>query len=417
MNKTFTINIGYSIFNIEEGAYEVLNRYLNSIKTYFSKIDNDSEIIKDFELRIAENFSSKISSSKQCINLNDVKEMIEIMGSLDDFKEIYNDMEKDSSKEEKKSNKLFRDSSNRIIAGVCSGIAEYFKIDPIIIRIIFFIAVPLNLILYVILWIGIPSKDFDPNLRKILFRDKENGIFGGVAKGLSNYLKLDVNIIRVVFVVSLFFGGAGLMFYLLLWFFTKEAKTIGQKMNMSGFNVNLSNLEDFIKKKTGNLNNSENTLTKIFLFPFRLLAPIINAFLNIGVLILKTIFFVFALIFTSICGVLLFILLKILLNEISPSQDPEFFELLNAIPNYFIIFSTLLLVLTILLTIITSFYVLFKKKSNSNFSIFLIFLWIIFLIITVISVPNIILILQDLDLLPYWINGFENKSYYFNWVF
>ena len=363
MNKTFTINIGYSIFNIEDGAYEVLNRYLNSIKTYFSKIDNDSEIIKDFELRIAENFSSKISSSKQCINLDDVKEMIEIMGSLDDFKEIYNDMEKDSSKEEKKSNKLFRDSSNRIIAGVCSGIAEYFKIDPIIIRIIFFIAVPLNLILYVILWIGIPSKDFDPNLRKILFRDKENGIFGGVAKGLSNYLKLDVNIIRVVFVVSLFFGGAGLMFYLLLWFFTKEAKTIGQKMNMSGFNVNLSNLEDFIKKKTGNLNNSENTLTKIFLFPFRLLAPIINAFLNIGVLILKTIFFVFALIFTSICGVLLFILLKILLNEISPSQDPEFFELLNAFPNYFIIFSTLLLVLTILLTIITSFYVLFKKKE------------------------------------------------------
>ena len=417
MNKTFTINIGYSIFNIEDGAYEVLNRYLNSIKTYFSKIDNDSEIIKDFELRIAENFSSKISSSKQCINLDDVKEMIEIMGSLDDFKEIYNDMEKDSSKEEKKSNKLFRDSSNRIIAGVCSGIAEYFKIDPIIIRIIFFIAVPLNLILYVILWIGIPSKDFDPNLRKILFRDKENGIFGGVAKGISNYLKIDVNIIRVVFVVSLFFGGAGLMFYLLLWFFTKEAKTIGQKMNMSGFNVNLSNLEDFIKKKTGNLNNSENTLTKIFLFPFRLLAPIINAFLNIGVLILKTIFFVFALIFTSICGVLLFILLKILLNEISPSQDPEFFELLNAIPNYFIIFSTLLLVLTILLTIITSFYVLFKKKSNSNFSIFLIFLWIIFLIITSISVPNIILILQDLDLLPYWINGFENKSYYFNWVF
>ena len=417
MNKTFTINIGYSIFNIEDGAYELLNRYLNSIKTYFSKIDNDSEIIKDFELRIAENFSSKISSSKQCINLDDVKEMIEIMGSLDDFKEIYNDMEKDSSKEEKKSNKLFRDSSNRIIAGVCSGIAEYFKIDPIIIRIIFFIAVPLNLILYVILWIGIPSKDFDPNLRKILFRDKENGIFGGVAKGLSNYLKLDVNIIRVVFVVSLFFGGAGLMFYILLWFFTKEAKTIGQKMNMSGFNVNLSNLEDFIKKKTGNLNNSENTLTKIFLFPFRLLAPIINAFLNIGVLILKTIFFVFALIFTSICGVLLFILLKILLNEISPSQDPEFFELLNAIPNYFIIFSTLLLVLTILLTIITSFYVLFKKKSNSNFSIFLIFLWIIFLIITSISVPNIILILQDLDLLPYWINGFENKSYYFNWVF
>ena len=48
-------------------------------------------------------------------------------------------------------------------------------------------------------------------------------------------------------------------------------------MNMSGFNVNLSNIEDFIKKKTKNLNSPENTLTKIFLFPFRLLAPLINA--------------------------------------------------------------------------------------------------------------------------------------------
>ena len=411
MKKTFTINIGYSIFNIEEGAYEILNSYLNSIKTYFSTIDDDSEIIKDFELRVAENFSSKISSSKQCINLNDVREMIQIMGSLDDFKEIYSD------NEEKKSNKLFRDSSNRIIAGICSGIAEYFKIDPIIIRIIFFIAVPLNLIIYIILWMGIPSKDFDPNLRKILYRDKENGIFGGVAKGLSNYLKIDVNIIRVVFVVSLFFGGAGLMFYLLLWFFTKEAKTIGQKMNMSGFNVNLSNLEDFIKKKTGNFNKSESTLTKIFLFPFRLLAPVINVFLNVGALILKIIFFVIASIFLSICGILFFLLLTLLFNETSLNQDPEFYELLSSIPNYFIIFSTLLIGITIVLTIITSFYVLFKKKSNINVSIILIFLWIVFFIITSISIPNIILILQDLDHLPYWINGFDNKSYYFNWIF
>ena len=63
MKKTLTINIGYSIFNIDEDAYEILNKYLDSIKDYFQKIDNDPDIIKDFELRIAENFSSKISSS------------------------------------------------------------------------------------------------------------------------------------------------------------------------------------------------------------------------------------------------------------------------------------------------------------------------------------------------------------------
>ncbi len=414
MKKTLTINIGHSIFNIEEDAYEILNKYLDSIKNYFKKIDNDSEIIKDFELRIAENFSAKVSSMKQCIDLSDVKEVIKIMGSLDDFKEIYNDTETENVNEEKKTNnKLFRDSSNRIIAGVCSGIAEYFKIDPIIVRVLFFIAVPLNLIVYIIFWLGIPSKDFDPDLRKILYRDKENGVIGGVSKGLSNYLKIDANIIRVVFVVSLFFGGAGLLFYLLLWFFTKEAKTMGEKMNMSGFNVNLSNIENFIKKKTKNLNSPENTLTKIFLFPFRLLAPLINALLKIGVFVFKTIFFIFSSIFIVFTSVLLIVFSTISFNDISSEQDPEFYELLNAVPDYFATFSVVFLLLTIVISVIISFYVLFKKKSNSYFFMVLIFLWIAFLILIMISLPNIILNMQDLNLLPNWIDG--NYTFIWKW--
>ena len=414
MKKTLTINIGYSIFNIDEDAYEILNRYLDSIKNYFHKIDNDTEIIKDFELRIAENFLSKVSTTKQCVDLNDVKEIIEIMGSLDDFKEIYDDTETENVNEEKKTNnKLFRDSSNRVIAGVCSGIAEYFRIDPIIVRVLFFIAVPLNLIVYIIFWIGIPSKDFDPDLRKILYRDKENGVIGGVAKGLSNYLKIDANIIRVIFIVSLFFGGAGLLFYFLLWLFTKEAKTIGEKMNMSGFNVNLSNVEDFIKKKTKNLNSPENTLTKVFLFPFRLLAPLINAFLKIGVFVFKTIFFIFSSIFIVFISILLVVFSTISFKDLSPEQDPEFYELLNAVPDYFAIFSVLFLLLTILISVIISFYVLFKRRSNYYVFIFLIFLWIAFLILIMISLPNIILNMQDLNLLPNWIDG--NYSFIWKW--
>ena len=419
MKKTFTISLGHSVFNVEEDAYDVLKMYLDSIKNYFQKMENDSEIISDFELRIAENFSSKLSSGKQYINLSDVKEVIQIMGSLDDFQEIYDDDDQteDVKEEKKENNKLYRDSSNRIIAGVCSGIAEYFKIDPIIVRILFFIAVPLNLIVYIIFWIGIPSKDFDPDLRKILYRDKENGVIGGVAKGLSNYLKIDANIIRVIFVVSLFFGGAGLLFYLLLWFFTKEAKTIGEKMNMSGFNVNLSNIEDFIKKKTKNLNNSENTLTKIFLFPFRLIAPLINAFLKIGVFIFKTIFFIFSSILIVSYSILLLIFSRILFEDISRVEDPEFYELLNAIPDYFVIFSIIFLILTISISVVISFYVLFKKKINTYLFMLMIFLWIAFFILITVSIPNVFLIIQDLDLLPFWISGFENNSYYYKWIY
>ena len=419
MKKTFTISLGHSVFNVEEDAYDILKMYLDSIKNYFQKMENDSEIISDFELRIAENFSSKLSSGKQYINLSDVKEVIQIMGSLDDFQEIYDDDDQtEDVKEDKKiKNKLYRDSSNRIIAGVCSGIAEYFKVDPIIVRIIFFISAPLQLIIYTILWIGLPSKDFDPNLRKKLYRDKENGVIGGVAKGLSNYLKIDVNIIRVVFVVSLITGGAGLLFYLLLWIFTKEAKTIGEKMNMSGFNVNLSNIEDFIKKKTKNLNSRENTLTKIFLFPFRLIAPLINAFLKIGVFVFKGVFFIVSSTFIVFYSILLLVFSRILFEDINREQDSDFYELLNAIPDYFVIFSIIFLILTITISLVISFYVLFKKKINSYLFMLMIFLWIAFLILITVSIPKVILIIQDLDLLPFWISGFENNSYYYKWIY
>ena len=419
MKKTFTISLGHSVFNVEEDAYDVLKMYLDSIKNYFQKMENDSEIISDFELRIAENFSSKLSSGKQYINLSDVKEVIQIMGSLDDFQEIYDDDDQtEDVKEDKKiKNKLYRDSSNRIIAGVCSGIAEYFKVDPIIVRIIFFISAPLQLIIYTILWIGLPSKDFDPNLRKKLYRDKENGVIGGVAKGLSNYLKIDVNIIRVVFVVSLITGGAGLLFYLLLWIFTKEAKTIGEKMNMSGFNVNLSNIEDFIKKKTKNLNSRENTLTKIFLFPFRLIAPLINAFLKIGVFVFKGVFFIVSSTFIVFYSILLLVFSRILFEDINREQDSDFYELLNAIPDYFVIFSIIFLILTITISVVISFYVLFKKKINTYLFMLMIFLWIAFLILITVSIPKVILIIQDLDLLPFWISGFENNSYYYKWIY
>jgi phage shock protein PspC (stress-responsive transcriptional regulator) len=414
MKKTHTINIGHSIFNIDEDAYEILYKYLDSIKTYFNTIDNEGEIIKDFELRIAENFSSKTSDFKKSIDLNDVKNMIKIMGTLDDFKEIYDGVDTENNNDKSEvNNKLYRDTSNRIIAGVCSGIAEYFRIDPIIVRVVFFIAVPLNLIIYIILWLGIPSKDFDPNLRKILFRDKENGIIGGVAKGLSNYLRIDANLIRVFFFGSLFFGGAGLLFYLLLWAFTKEAKTIGQKMNMSGFNINLSNIEDFLKKKTRNLNKSESTIVRIFLFPFRLLAPLVNAILRIVIIFFKAIFIITIGVIAGASGILLLVLLANLFNQITPQNDSEFYvyELLNAVPDYFIIVLGISLVLTILISFLSAIYVMFNRKSNSYLFMLLFFMWFVFLGFTALSIPGIIIEMQDLDLLPNWIDGSYSLMY------
>jgi len=71
------------------------------------------------------------------------------------------------------------------------------------------------------------------------------------------------------------------------------------------------------------------------------------------------------------------------------------------------------LLLTIIISVIISFYVLFKKKSNSYFFMVLIFLWIAFLTLIMISLPNIILNMQDLNLLPNWIDG--NYSFIWKW--
>ena len=168
-----------------------------------------------------------------------------------------------------------------------------------------------------------------------------------------------------------------------------------------------------LKKKTKNLNNPENTLTKVFLFPFRLLAPLVNALLKIGVFVFKTIFFMFSSVFIFLSFILLLVFSALSFKEISPEQDPDFYELLNAVPDYFAIFSVLFLLLTILISIIISFYVLFKKKLNFYFFMFLIFLWIAFLILIMISLPNIILDMQDLNLLPNWIDG--NYSFIWKW--
>lgn len=56
---------------------------------------------------------------------------------------------------------LNRKSSNAVLGGVCAGMGEYFRVDPIIFRIIFIvlsIKFGLGLLLYVVLWIALPEE-------------------------------------------------------------------------------------------------------------------------------------------------------------------------------------------------------------------------------------------------------------------
>lgn len=135
MKKTFTINISGTVFHIEEDAYEVLQKYMTNLKQHFGNSDEGKEITTDIEARIAEIFSEKSTDEKNVVTLNWVNEVIETMGTSEDFSQ-------DEAEEEplrgntKHKRRLYRDPEQSVLGGVCSGLAAYFNMDLAILRII-----------------------------------------------------------------------------------------------------------------------------------------------------------------------------------------------------------------------------------------------------------------------------------------
>ncbi|MFH2142164.1 MAG: PspC domain-containing protein [Bacteroidota bacterium] len=157
MKKTYTINISGIIFNIDEDAYENLNEYLKTIKSKFKNTVECEEIIKDIESRIAELFQEKLNDKNQVITIEHVKEIIDILGTPEEIDDDSSGNE-EQKYENRSQRRLFRDPDNRIIGGVCAGLAAYFNIDRIIIRIIIIITFLFSgPLLYLILWIVIPE--------------------------------------------------------------------------------------------------------------------------------------------------------------------------------------------------------------------------------------------------------------------
>ena len=164
MNKTIIININGIVFHIEEDAYEVLKNYMTDVKRHFMNSADSLEITTDIENRIAEMFNELLASdNKQVIVEADVRTIIEQMGTVQDFENADEDAKENFSgnyTHSANSRRLFRDPDDHLVAGVCSGIANYFDVDPVWIRLAFGLSAFFagsGLILYVILWIVIPK--------------------------------------------------------------------------------------------------------------------------------------------------------------------------------------------------------------------------------------------------------------------
>lgn len=200
-----TVNIDGIVFHIDNDAYERLQEYLDKIRHHFSSDEGCDEIIAGIESRIAEVFHDKKKDPRRVITLTDVEDAIAQLGEPSQISGDNDEREKGSKGDDEKETdddqapkKLFRDPDNKYIGGVCGGLGAYFVIDPT--------------------WI------------------------------------------RVIFLLTLFLGGGGLIVYVILWIVMPKARTMGDRLSMKGEKPNLSNIEKSIREDLRDLKRKIESL-------------------------------------------------------------------------------------------------------------------------------------------------------------
>ena len=131
--------------------------------------------------------------------------------------------------------KLHRSNRQKIISGVCGGISESTGISATIIRAAFIISLLFGgagIWIYLILTVILPKtndkyvdaeiivdEDIDDNEKPYqkIRRSSTKSIIAGVCGGLADYLKWDVSLIRIAFIIMSFVGGVGFILYLIFW--------------------------------------------------------------------------------------------------------------------------------------------------------------------------------------------------------
>ena len=131
---------------------------------------------------------------------------------------------------------------------------------------------------YVILWIIVPLHYNLPEERssRKMFRNPDDKVLGGVGSGVAAYFGVDPIAIRIVFVLLIFLGGSGVLLYIILWIILPEAKSITDRVRMKGDPVTLSNIEASIKSSFKVKDGEETPLMKAILFPFRIIAQALD---------------------------------------------------------------------------------------------------------------------------------------------
>ncbi len=150
MNKVVSIQVAGQVFWTDENAYEVLKAYLQKIRHQLADDECATEIYNDIELRIAELLFALTGDEKKAISASQCEEVVEQVGFIDD-----DDIESASAR------KSYLDPQNKILGGVCAGLAIRLGVPAFILRLVFIAltgALGLGFVLYLIFWISLEKK-------------------------------------------------------------------------------------------------------------------------------------------------------------------------------------------------------------------------------------------------------------------
>ena len=157
MKKVVSAGIGGRSFTINEDAYARLESYLSLFREHVKQTGTD-EVMDELESRIADLFYESVGDSTRVVDLELVEKVIDQLGMPDGSSTTAGAPESQESK--RVTRKLYRDTDDVRIAGVCSGLGLYFGIDVALMRIIMLVALiagSAGFWIYVILWIAVPK--------------------------------------------------------------------------------------------------------------------------------------------------------------------------------------------------------------------------------------------------------------------
>lgn len=321
MNEVKKCSLSGIAFTMDLDAYKALNDYLETLKKSYKDSPDGAEIVADIEARIAE-LILNVQDGQRVVALPLIKNIINQMGSAEDILSEEEPTRPKHSTEERLPRRLYRDTEHAKLGGVCSGIGRYFDVDPVWIRLAFF----MPLLLGCFSWV--PWLHWMESLMGNLF-------------------------------------GAFTICYLVMWFAVPAALTARQKLEMTGAKITAQTIsENTEQRKTAPdaeartvVADSVSLAGKVFLILMKLFAGLI----------------VFGLMMVAVALIIGLIAIAVAGHEFTPVDLP----LGMPITGIIVVLIPVMTMIYVLMCLIAS------RKPNGKALIILLIGWLITIIILV----------------------------------